>query len=352
MSRYLLFPFRGGSLALVVTFTLGLALARRAGWMGLMLAFLLTSWFFKYCFILLDALIAGVEEPPVLSIEMVNPVDEQRPLAQASLILGGAYLAFELGRHTAAACGWALAAALLFLLPASTAVLGLSGNVVRAAWPPELLGIVRGVGRDYVLPLGAIVALAALLVGLVRWETPLWLAVAATQLGLLVVFALLGGVLHEHRPELGIEFKSARERQQERAQHEHVVERNRMLETAHRKFRVGKPLEGWQDIETWLKSKGGAGDPTDKLLLEHRAVLTAVLHWDDARPGDRLTDELITLYLTRRETGRALEVAEERLASNALYRPKQAAVGRRLAELAAAAGKRSLRRQLSPDESV
>jgi len=350
MSRYFLFPFRGGSLALVVTFTLGLEVARRAGWMGLPLGLLLTSWFFKYCFILLDAVIAGAEEPPVLSLEMVNPVDEQRPLAQALLLLGGGYLSFELGRHTTPACGWALAAALLFLLPASMAVLGLSGNLARAAWPPELLGVVRAVGRAYGLPLGAIVALAVLLTVLFRSEIPLWLGLAATQLGLLVVFALVGGVLHEHRPELGIEFKSTRERLQERSQREHATERNRMLETAHRKFRVGKPLEGWQEIETWLKSKGSAGDPTDKLLLEHRAVLAAVLRWDDVRPGDRLSDELLTLYLARRETGRALEVVEERLASNAHYRPKQAALGKRLAELAAAAGKRSLRRQLAPDD--
>jgi hypothetical protein len=343
-------PFRGGSLALVVTFTMGLLLARRAGWIGLPLGFLLTSWFFKYCFILLDAVVAGAEEPPVLSVEMVNPVDEQRPLAQAVLILGGAFLSFWVGRHTTVVCGWALGAVLLLLLPASIAVLGLSSNVARAAWPPELLGVVRGVGRDYLVPLGGIVAVAAASVGFVRWDMPTWLAVAATQLGLLVVFALVGGVLHEHRLALGIEFKSARERLEERSEREHVVERNRMLETAHRKFAVGKPVEGWQEIETWLKSKGAASDPTDKLLLEHRAVLAAVLRWDDARPGDRLTDELITLFFARRETGRALEVVAERLESNAHYRPREPTLGKRLAELAAAAGKRSLRRQLAPDE--
>jgi hypothetical protein len=311
---------------------------------------LLTSWFFKYCFILLDSVIAGAEEPPVLALEMVNPVDEQRPLAQAFLILSGAYLSFELGRRVAPAYGWALGAVLLFFLPASIAVLGLSGNVLRAAWPAELSGVVRGVGRDYGFPLGAIVVLAGALVGLAHGGIPLWLTIAATQASLLVVFALVGGVLHEHRAELGIEFKTARERLEERLQREHVTERNRMLETAHRKFSVGRPLEGWQDIEAWLSSKGGGADQTDKLLLEHRAVLAAVLRWDDVRPGDRLTDELVALYLARRETGRALEVVEERLASNALYRPKQATLSKRLAELAAAAGKRSLRRQLAPDQ--
>jgi hypothetical protein len=350
MTRYLIFPFRGGSLALAVTFTLGLALARHAGWLGIPLALLLTSWFFKYCFILLDAVITGAHEPPVLSIEMVNPIDEQRPLAQALLIAGGAYLAFELGKHTTAACGWLLAMLLLFLLPASIAVLAMSGNPLRAAWPPELLSLVRGVGRDYLVPVAAIVAFAVLLVGFARLDVPGWLLVAGSQLGLLLVFALVGGALYEHRLELGIEFKSTRERHEERAQREHVSERNRTLEKAYRKFQVAKPLEGWQEIEAWLKLHGGADDSTDKLLLEHRAVLAAVLRWDDARPGDRLTDELVSLYLARRETGRALEVVEERLSSNARYRPKQAAYASRLAELAAAAGKRALRRHLAAEE--
>jgi hypothetical protein len=349
MSRYCLFPFRGGSLALVLVFTLGLALARHAGLMGIPLAALLTSWFFKYCFILLDAVIAGAEEPPVLSIEMVNPVDEQRPLAQALLIAAGAFLAFELGTHTTPACGWLLASLLLFLLPASIGVLGMSGNPLRAAWPPELASLVRGVGRDYFVPLGSIVVLAMLLLVSAWIGLPGWLALAGAQFGLLVVFALVGGALYEHRPELGIEYKSARERLAERSDREHVIERNRVLERAYGKFRVAEPLEGWHEIDAWLQVHGGAADLTDKVLLEHRAVLAAVLRWDDVRAGDRLTDELVELYLARRETGRALEVVEERLASNARYRPKRQAHASRLAELAAAAGKRALRRQLAPE---
>ncbi len=333
---------------LVVTFTVGLLLARRAGLMGIPLAALLASWFFKYCFILLDAVIAGADESPVLSIEMVNPIDEQRPLAQALLLAGGAYLAFELGRHTTPACGWLLAALLLFLLPASIGVLALSGNPLRAAWPPELVSVVRAVGRDYLLPLGSIAALALLLVVFVWIGVPGWLGLVGAQFGLLVVFALVGGILHEHRPELGIEFKSVSERFAERSERERVIERGRVLERAYGKFRVRKPLEGWQEIEAWLQAHGRAADVTDKLLLEHRAVLAAVLRWDDVRPGDRLTDDLISLYLARRETGRALEVLEERLASNAQYRPKQPAHAARLAELAAAAGKRALSRQLAP----
>ena len=50
MNRYVLFPFRGGALALVLTFTLGLELAAHAGFGGWLLGLMLVSWFFKYCF--------------------------------------------------------------------------------------------------------------------------------------------------------------------------------------------------------------------------------------------------------------------------------------------------------------
>lgn len=352
MTRYLFYPLRGGALILVITFTVAWMIIVRAGFMGIPLGLLLTSWFFKYCFVLLDAIVVGAEEPPVLSIEMVNPVDEQRPLAQAILIAGGAWLAIESGKLTAPVLGWLTGGLLLALLPASIAVLGLSRNPLRAAWPPELLSLVRGVGRDYVVLLSSMVGVAVL-VGAVVWAgAPYWLSIAALQLGLLVIFALVGGALHEHRPELGIEFQTTRERLAERSERERVSERSRAMDHAYMKFRVGKPIEGWQEIQSWLKLHAHPEDLTDKLLLEHRAVLAITAAWDDVRPADRLADDLVELYFARRETGRALQVVEERLESNPNFRPKNASHTLRLAELATAAGKRTLRRQLAPDSEA
>ena len=349
MKRYLLYPLRGGALVLVITFTLGWVIVFQARFMGILLAVLLTSWFFTYCFVLLDAVVAGAEEPPVLSAEMVNPVDEQRPLAQALLIAGGAWLAVELGRLAGATVGWFAGGVLLLLLPASIAVLGMSGNPLRAAWLPELLSVIRGIGRDYAVLLTLIIAVAVLVYAVARAGASWWLLVATAQLGLLAVFALVGGALHEHRLELGIEFRTPRERLADRTERERISERARVMDDAYTRFRAGKPLEGWQEIQSWLKLHGHAEDLADKLLLEHRAVLATAAGWDDVRPADRLTDDLVELYFARRETGRALEVVEERLTTNPRYRPKNPGHVTRLVELAAAAGKRALRRTLTDD---
>jgi hypothetical protein len=347
MNRYVLFPFRGGALVLLLTFTLGQELALYAGWMGLPLAIALLSWFFKYCFILLDAIVIGAAEPPVLSVEMINPINEQRPLGQALLIAAGVALCLGVGKVLGAVLGWLTAALLLLLLPASIATLGMTGHLLRAAWPPELWSVIQGVGRDYLLLVVAIPGLALLFFALGHYGANSWVLIGGGQLSFLLAFALIGSVLHEHRLALGIEYRTLAEHIAERTEREHASERNRMMDHAYMKFRVGKPLEGWQEIQSWFKSKRA-----DELLLEHHAVLAIAARWDDVRPADRLTNELIELYFARRQTGRALEVVEERLATNPKFIPSSPAHTLRLAELAAAAGKRALRRQLVPDEKA
>jgi hypothetical protein len=360
MNRYVLFPFRGGALMLLLTFTVGQEIALHAGWMGLPLALALLSWFFKYCFILLDAIVVGAAEPPVLSVEMINPINEQRPLGQALLIAGGVALCLAAGKSLGVMMGWLTGAVLLLLLPASIATLGMTGHLLRAAWPPELWSVIRGVGHHYLLLIIAIPGLALFFVALAHYGASSWVLIGGGQLSFLLAFALIGSVLHEHRLELGIEYRTMEEHIAERTEREHASERSRMMDHAYMKFRVGKPLEGWQEIHDWLKLQrapaGGslAGrpvvDPGDELLREHRAVLAIAGRWDDVRPADRLTNELVELYFARRQTGRALEVVEERLAANPKFKPTNAAHTLRLAELAAAAGKRALRRQLVPDE--
>src|SRR5712664_581977 len=83
---HLLCPARGGAAGVLIVFALLLSLAAKAGLMGLPLAVILTSWFFKYAYILFDHTVRGFDEPPTLDIQMMNPLSEQRPLAQVALL--------------------------------------------------------------------------------------------------------------------------------------------------------------------------------------------------------------------------------------------------------------------------
>src|SRR3984957_7888552 len=133
--RHLFRPARGGAAAVVVVFAFLLALAARARLMGIPMAMLVISWYFKYAYILFDHTVRGFDEPPTLDIQMVNPVNEQRPLGQV-LILGligfGVYQAYQ---HLGFGAALGLTLLVLFFLPASVAVLGLESNILKAAYP-------------------------------------------------------------------------------------------------------------------------------------------------------------------------------------------------------------------------
>ena len=105
-----------------------------------------------------------------------------------------------------------------------------------------------------------------------------------------------------------------------------------------------KPLEGWQEIENWLRTRAQG----ENQLTEYRAVLEATSQWDDVRAADRLANDFIALLLAKRANGEALLVVEQRLATNPKYQVSPPAHAIRIAELAGLAGKRALQRRVAP----
>ena len=73
--------------------------------------------------------------------------------------------------------------------------------------------------------------------------------------------------------------------------------------------------------------------------------MSAASAWDDVRPADKLANDLVATLLARRETGEALLIVEQRLASNPKYQVMPEATALRIAELAGAAGKKALQRR-------
>jgi hypothetical protein len=120
--RHLIRPTRGGAAGVLIVFSFLLSLASNMGIAGVVLALILTSWFFKYAYILFAHTVHGFDEPPVLDIQMLNPLSEKRPLAQVA-ILGLIYLTVKFARHHMGSAG------------ASIAILGLERNILKAAYP-------------------------------------------------------------------------------------------------------------------------------------------------------------------------------------------------------------------------
>lgn len=338
-ARSVAFAFRAEPLTLVAVFTIGLLLAFNAGFLGIWLGVLLISWFFKYCFVMLDAIVDGADQLPVLSLEMVNPVSEQRPVAAGALIAAGVWLVFAAHKFAGNVLSIPVAAVLLAALPASLATLGVTRNPLKAIWPRAWLACIRGLGSDYLWLTALIMLLGGAIYALWRTDVSMLWRFAATQELFLVIVALIGAALHEHRNALGIATLTRAERLAARDERDLVQQRRESLDRAYGLLRVNQTVDAWSEIDGWLTAHKARGDN----LPEYRLVFEAVAAWKDARVGDRLTDELIGLLMMRRDTGVALEVCEKWLVANPNFRPTQRA---RLAELASLAGKRVLRRQL------
>ena len=329
---HLLRPTRAGAAAVIVLFAPILAFASHGGLLGIPAIFILTSWFFKYAYILFDHTVWGYDEPPVLDIQMLNPLNEQRPLAQL-VILGLIYAAVKFtGSTWGTAPAVILGALAAFVFPASVAVLGLERNILVAIYPVALARMIRGLGPVYFLVLLVIGAYAFGIGMLVRWVSFLPLELALAMFAILSVFSVLGGALYERRNELGLETR--------RSPGAHRGTRSpgggarkpraRSPRLTARCARDRTPRHG-RCLQDWLASRGHA-------IGDYHWLCEQVAHWHDPRYANRLTEDYLERLVVLKEYGRALAVVRQRLDQDPSFRPKSAATTLRLAELAAQGG--------------
>ena len=328
---HLLRPTRAAPAAVIVIFSVILAIALHGGLMGIPAIFILTSWFFKYAYVLFDHAVWGYDEPPTLDIQMMNPADEQRPLAQV-VILGLIYAAVK---FTGATWGTAPAAVLAvlaaFVFPASVAVLGLERNILLAIYPVALARMIRGLGLVYLLTL---LAIGGYIVGIgmvMRWVSFLPLEIALAMFGILSMFSVLAGALYERRNELGIETRRSPERTAELARRAEQREHHALVTEAYGHMRTGSHTKAWGLLQDWLAARGHT-------LSDYHWLCEHVVHWHDRRYASRLSEDYLERLIALKDHGRALDVIRERLDEDPAFRPKSATATFSLAQLAAQGG--------------
>jgi hypothetical protein len=329
--RHLARPARGGAAGVVIVFAFLLVIATKAGLIGIPLALLVVSWYFKYAYILFEHTVRGFDEPPTLDIDMVNPVNEQRPLGQLA-ILGLLFLGLKLAQsYLGTAAAVVVGVICLFFLPASVAVLGLESNILKAAYPVAWFHLVRGLGLLYGAVLLVIFAVL-LLLGLL-WKLDLWepIQIALGLFAILSIFSFLGGAIYERRHELGIETWVSPERTAELKAKEEWRRHEKLVLDAYGLMRAGAHIESWQVLCDWLKSRGFS--PEDYRWLCERTV-----KWDDPRYITRLTEDNVARLLALKRTGEALDAVAQRLTLDPSFRPKSAADTLSIAQLAARGG--------------
>jgi hypothetical protein len=277
---HLLRPARGGAAGVVMVFAVLLSIASKAGLLGIPLALILTSWFFKYAYILFDHTVRGFDEPPALDIQMLNPLDEQRPLAQVAilgLIYAGVYFAERLLGPIPALV---IAVAAALFLPASAAILGLEHNVFKAAYPVAWLRMVSGLGPMYALVLAIIGGYSLLIAFAGRWELWLPVQIAIYMFCILSIFSVLGGALYERRHELGLETWASPERTQELQRKQDLRDSDEVVTEAYGQMRAGSHTQAWQQLQTWVTARGNAPD-------DYRWLCGRIATWGRDAPKPR-----------------------------------------------------------------
>lgn len=287
--RYLAVPARPVPLVLVVVFSVGLTFASFGGLLGLPLLLILWSWTFKYGFITFDAVSRGFSEPPVLSLEMVNPVNEQRPLGMLAIVLVFFGATLWLQKWVGPVAVGVLRMIALVLLPASVAALAVTGRLLDAVNPKLLFTFMLRLGRDYVLLLVVIVAIAVLNNYI---ETlPLWDVIdqMLSLYALFAIFSLMGGMVYERRDELGVDAWEAPERTAERDEKAERRAFDRELDAIYSHVRAGAIDQAWLALETHLVAN-------DHAFETYRRYYDRLATWPDSRLKDRLAREWVTRH--------------------------------------------------------
>jgi hypothetical protein len=330
--RHLLRPARGGAAAVLIVFAMLLAIASKAGLIrGLVMTVFLASWFFKYAYVLFDHTVRGFDEPPVLDVDMLNPLNEQRPFAQVVILVLIYFAVSYVKQALGSAVASILAVAAILLAPASVAVLGLESNVIKAANPVAWVRMVLGLGPMYLLVLIVIAGYGLLIAFMAHWELWLSVQIATFLFGVLSVFSVLGGALYERRHELGLEAWASPELIQERRKAQELRQSEYEVTAAYGQMRAGSHTQAWDTLQTWLSSRAHAPD-------DYRWLCGRVALWGDPRYVTRLTEEYVDRLLALKRNGEALDVVAARLTEDPGFRPKSAVATLQIARFAAGGG--------------
>jgi hypothetical protein len=315
-------------LVIVFAFLISISLMSIA---GLPMLLILSSWFFKYAYVLFDHTARGFDEPPVLDISMVNPISEQRPLAQLGiLVVLGSIIAFA-NVYVGPVLGIILTCAVLFFLPASIAILGLESNPFKALYPVAWIKMMHGLGPLYAFVL-AVIAAEIVLLAVLR-QIGIWSVVltAIDMFAVLSIFSVLGGALYERRHEMGLDTFTSPEQDAER-ERKHELRKNEIIITeAYGLMRADAHVKSWELMQNWVASRGN--QPHDLGWLCER-----VAAWDDPRYLVRMTEEHIARLVALKKISEAIAVLSKRLSTDPNFRPKSAADTLALAQFAARGG--------------
>jgi hypothetical protein len=330
-------PLSTAPLLLIVIFSLMLTLALQVGLFGIPLVVILTSWYLKYSFAILDAATTGAAEPPVLSVEMINPFGERRTMVLLVIVVG-VFFASGAARYWFGNIGGIVVGLLAFLVvPGIIAIQGFTGSIVQSLNPAIWFGTLRQLGADYAKLLAGIAGLCVL-AGLAL-QLPLAFAIAGILYCGLAIQGLIGGLLFEHRKDDWFDEANLPIRKLS-GDDPHLEEsRNRFIDSVYAEWRNGARKNAWRDVVAQYEK-------SEEPLEEMRWMYRRISVWPDPGLANRLAQELVPRLLEMRNHSESFDIVRKRLAADRDFRPIASSDLIRLATLARDIGDRATARAL------
>lgn len=344
--RYLAYPANLASGIFIVFTGSLLALAITVGAFGLPLAAIMLTWFFKYGLVTVEHICWKVEGEPVLSVEMVHPLQQSKSFVL--LIITGIFFAiFYAAQYWAGPiAGAVIGLAAVGLLPAVVAVQTATDTALLALDPRQWYRLLRWLKQDYLLVLGAIFVFWILAFALVVFEPisdHVWLffKIVLLMFAWLSALSLLGGVILERR------LADPDDSPMERAELEVTAadiqrERERKIDSIYGEWRSGAQKNAWQ---TLLRTVESSESPVDEL----RWMLERISTWEEPRLAGRIAQELVPRLLAISRYGEAISVTRQRVTVDPGYRPVTASETLRMVRVARDGGDRPTARALLRD---
>jgi len=286
-------------LAMIVLLVLG-TLAKAAGILGLWLAFIIVPAYFRYLLYLLEARASGLDAP-VLSVELFSIVENfwsLFPLILVCVLIWGEYFLISNFSFVVAIIPGIV---VLFLFPASMAVLAMTRSPIESLNPAALFVLIRSCGRDYFL----IPLITAAMVFLIGYLGTLDLSQVVTNAlsmyASILLFTMTGSVVHANAAGIEIALPPPREPDAEQVGADLVRERTRVLNHAYGFVSRGNRKGGLQHIYDWIANEAD-------LDAAYRWFFEQMMKWESKEGALLFAQQYLSNLLERGRDVEALKL--------------------------------------------
>jgi len=312
--REILYPLTDMVVALaLIVFILLEMLAEAAGVLGLWLAIAILPAYSRYLLSLLAARANG-RDAPTPGIELFTLVGSfwsLFPLVLLCFVIVGAYF---LNRNLSFAAALVPGVFVLFLFPASMAVLAVTRSPVESLNPLALMRVVHNCGRDYLLVPLAMIAISFLISYLAYLDAPNLLIKAAAMYASFLMFTLTGKVLHANAVAIPIDMPPQREPDAEQLDAELTRDRTKALNHAYGFVSRGNRAGGLQHLYRWIENE-------IDIDAAYRWFFVQMLKWESTDAALFLAQTYLTRLLLEQRDVEALKLMGRCLLENKRFKP-------------------------------